>query len=149
MDISDTIAALRRLAPASAVLAPDAAAPSLGVEGLDDALGGGLRMGALHEVYAAEPMDAAAAAGFALGLASVLMRTRGGALFWLRQTMAEREFGRPYAPGLAEAGVDPRRLVVVQVRRTDEMLDAALQAARALGGGVVLMEPGARRRIWT
>jgi protein ImuA len=141
MGAADTIAALRRLVPQAPAWPGSAGAVELGASAVDAALGGGLRTGALHEIYAAQPQDAGAAAGFALGLAACVMRARPGLLLWIRQGMAEREFGAPYAPGLAEAGIDPRRLVAVSARRMDELLDAALQGARALGGGVVLLEP--------
>jgi protein ImuA len=142
MDISSTIAQLRRLVPEAAVLPADAAAAlPLGVPAADAALGGGLKPGALHEIHAASPREAGAAAGFALGLAGRLMRMRDGPLLWLRHAMAEREYGRFHAPGLAEMGLDPRRLVTVGAGRTDDLLDAALQAMRGLKAGVVLLEP--------
>jgi protein ImuA len=117
----------------------------VGVPDMDAALGGGIRAGALHEAHAASPGDAGAAAGFVLGLAARLAE-RGGPLVWIRQAMADCEFGRPYAPGLAEAGLDPRRLALVTTRRTVDLLDAGLQATRELSAGVVLLEPWGQAR---
>ncbi len=44
---------------------------------LDQALQGGLALGALHEIVAARPGDRAAATGFAWGLAAPLCRGSG------------------------------------------------------------------------
>jgi protein ImuA len=147
MDVSVIMADLRRLVPAATAWPADARAIPLGAPEIDAALGGGLKVGALHEVHAASPGGAGAAAGFALGLAARLL-VQGSPLLWLRQVMAEREFGLPYAPGLAEMGLDPRRLTLVAARRTGDLLDAALQAARGLPSGVVLLEPwGAAKEL--
>jgi protein ImuA len=149
MNIRATITDLRRLIPDVAVLPRQAvAAAPLGLPELDALLGGGLRAGALHEVYAATPADSGAGAGFALGLARLLRPDGRTPLLWLRQSPTEREFGRPHAPGLAEMGIDPRRLVLATARRGPDLLDAALQAMRGLKAGVVLLEPwGAAREL--
>lgn len=145
MDISDTIADLRRRISATAAWPVDTRVSTLGIPGIDAALGGGLRAGALHEVHAASQADAGAAAGFVLGLAGRLT-ARGQPLIWFRQSMADREFGHPHAPGLAEMGLDPRRLALVMAQRTGDLLDGALQAVRGLSAGVVLLEPWGQAR---
>ena len=87
----------------------DAPAPApLGHATLDAAIGGGLARGRLHELFAAQPEDAGAAAGFATMLA-LLALPPGAPLLWLRQDEAERGLGRLHPPGLAEIGLDPSR----------------------------------------
>jgi len=68
----------------------------LGIAAIDDALGGGLARGALHEIAAASEAHLAAATGFALGLAA-----RGRIrVFWIAEDMALAESGAPYGAGL-------------------------------------------------
>lgn len=146
---AQTVAALRALLRSQGSRAPIGHdRVSLGVAGLDQALGGGLARGAAHEVYASTGRAAGAATGFTLGLARRLMG-KDGALVWLLQSMAAREYGGPYAPGLAETGLDPGRLVIVETRGEEDLLEAALQTLRGLAaGGVALLEPyGAMRRL--
>ncbi|GLK76182.1 hypothetical protein GCM10008171_14360 [Methylopila jiangsuensis] len=117
----------------------------LGAPELDAGLGGGLARGALHEVYARGAGDAAAAAGFGLGIAS---RAAGGrALAWVRQDLVDVETGELYGGGLAAFGLDPGRVVLVRTRNAVETLRALEEAARcaALGAAAVELwgEPGA------
>ncbi|TCK30439.1 protein ImuA [Ancylobacter aquaticus] len=106
---------------------------------------GGVRLarGALHEVQAAASADMPAATGFALALALRAVR-RGGAegrpLLWVRQDMAEAEFGRLDAPGFAALGLDPARLILVRARDGAEVLRAAGDAVRCAGLGALLIE---------
>ena len=77
-----------------------------GVDAVDDKLpGGGLSLGALHEIAggAAGVIDAAAAALFAAG---ILARIEGSVLWCMT---------RPdlFAPALAQAGLDPDRVIYV------------------------------------
>jgi len=95
------------------------------VSALDCALpGGGLALGAVHEISGAagDEEDGAAAAGFAAG---ILARLGTGSVLWcLRQPDL-------YGPGLSAHGLDPARLVVVRARRDDEILWAAEEGLRA------------------
>lgn len=101
---------------------------SLGVEAIDSLLpGGGLPMGALHEVRT--PVgDPAAAMGFVLALAArrqALDRGLGrrpAALLWCQSKSAERELGRLYGPGLAQMGLETSRLVLVRPVTVKEVL---------------------------
>jgi protein ImuA len=146
MHMESRIAALQALIGPSENLArePQIRA-ALGIGTLDDVLGGGLAAGALHEIYGAAGRDAGAATGFALGLARRLTGNRAP-LIWLVQSPAAGEYGHPYAPGLAEMGIDPNRLLLVQVRREEELLEAALQSARNLAGGAIVIEPHGEAR---
>ncbi len=104
---------------------------------LDDALAGGLRRGALHEVVAPAVPDAPAAAGFALSVAG---RCAGRApLVWIVEDHAAAETGTPYRPGLAAHGIDPDRLILVRTRDAKATL-WALEETLRLGAPAVLAE---------
>jgi protein ImuA len=110
----------------------------LGLDSVDDRLGGGLAQAALHEIYAAREGDGAAAAGFALLLA--LRCERDGPLVWLREDRAHRN-GRLYGLGLAELGFDPDRLLLVQAPDTLALLRAGAEAVACSAVAVVILEP--------
>ena len=108
----------------------------LGVDAVDDRLQG-LASHALHDIYPAALGDAAAAQGFALGLA--LRAGSQGALVWGVQEMADRETGRIHGPGLHQWGVDPARVVLVRVRETQALLAAGEEALSSTGVDAVLL----------
>jgi len=96
-----------------------------GVEEIDAILpGGGLAHGALHEVAGggSGTVDGAAAALFAAGIAA---RTKGPIVWCLT---------RPdlFFPGLAQAGLHPRRVIFVE---SDKEEDVAANMEEALGYG--------------
>jgi protein ImuA len=101
------------------------------VAALDRALpGGGLALGALHEIHGADAdeEDGAATAGFAAGIAG---RLEGGIVLWALRR------GDLYGPGLAEHGLDPARIVLVRGARDDDLLwalEEGLRAANPPGG---------------
>ena len=96
-----------------------------GVAPIDRALpGGGLALGAVHEITGAggDEEDGAAAAGFAAG---ILARLGDGPVLWcLRRSDL-------YGPGLLAHGLDPARLVLVTASRDDEILWAVEEGLRA------------------
>ncbi len=102
---------------------------------LDLMLRGGLGRGALHEVVAAAPGDAAAASGFALALAARFARK--GTIVWIVEDAARAEHGAPYAPGLAAHGIDPGRLIVVATATAQDSLWAMEEALKAQASAVV------------
>ncbi|WP_020181465.1 hypothetical protein [Methylopila sp. M107] len=109
-----------------------------GLADIDDALGGGLKRGALHEVFARRTMDAAAAEGFGLCLA---LRAAGERpIVWARQDYSETEAGALHGEGVAAFGGDPDRLILVRPRDATGVLRAANEAARCAGLGAVLAE---------
>jgi len=114
----------------------------LGVPRLDGALGGGLRRGALHEVFAV-PSHEAAAAGFVAGLAVRL----GGPLLWIRQDYAGLEFGELAATGLFEFGLDPARLLLLRVPDVAAALKAAADALCCAALGAVVIELAGPSRL--
>ena len=105
---------------------------------LDRVLGGGLQVGALHDIVAAHPRDAMAAAAFAAALAVRFSRARSrGAFVWIVEDIGAREEGLPYAPGLCLHGLDPARLVLVRTTNVRR---------HALGHGRGAEMPGGQRR---
>jgi protein ImuA len=126
--------------------APVSERVSLGVPTLDDALGGGLVCGGLHEIYTATTAHIGAATGFAVAVA--VRAAKGKPILWVRQDFLDTETGRLNAQGLAELGLDPARLILVRARDIEGVLRAAEQAARCSALGAVLIEPwGAPRML--
>lgn len=130
------------LAPAAiaamppAIAAPPMLAPlAFGHAGIDARLGGGLAVAALHELYAAEG-DAAAVAGLALLLAT--RNGRAGPILWVGDARARRE-GRLYGLGLADLGVDPARLLLVEAPDSLAMLRASAEAVACRGLAAVIV----------
>src|ERR1041384_6382003 len=85
-----------------------------GVTAIDRALpGGGLALGAMHEILGqgGEEEDGAAACGF---IAGILARLRPGPVLWCLK--------RPdlYGPGLLAHGLDPARLLLVRAPRRED-----------------------------
>jgi protein ImuA len=107
----------------------------LGVSGLDGALSGGLKHGALHEIFAI-PSHEGAAIGFAAGLAIRL----GGPLLWIRQDYAGLEFGELAATGLFELGLDPSRVLLLRVPDATGALRAASDALTCAALGAMVIE---------
>ena len=108
----------------------------------DDALGGGLAAGRCHEFFAADALDATSAAAFAALLA---LRTPGRApLVWLRTSDAGKRSGHIYAPGIAELGGDPDRLLLVETPDAKMLLACANDAIRCAGSAAVIVESWGR-----
>lgn len=136
-DISALRQALARIEAAR--LPGEAKLFSFGEPAVDRALGGGLACGALHEVYAPQPAAMTAAAGFAAALA--LRAASGRSILWVRQDVVDVEGGVLHAPGLAEFGIDPRRVILVRGRDAGQVLRAGDEAAGCAALGAVLIEP--------
>jgi protein ImuA len=115
----------------------------LGPSRVDGCLAGGLKRGALHEIFATVSHEAAAA-GFAAALAIRL----GGPVLWIRQDYAGLEHGELAATGLFEFGLDPSRLMLLRV---PDAMGALRAAADALGcvalGSVVIELIGESKRL--
>jgi protein ImuA len=110
---------------------------ALGAAGADATLKGGLAQGAMHEVFSADGAQAAAATGFALGLARRLTLGKRFVL-WVRQDFSALESGELSMSGFAELGLDPRYLVVVRTPTAETVLRTAADglACNALGAVV-------------
>jgi protein ImuA len=97
---------------------------TFGCAGADKVLGDVLLRGRMHE------LGGPAATLFA---ALVLARSEGSILWCAREGAGSAL----YPPGLAQAGLDPCRLVLMRLRRADDLLHAAHEGLRA-GWHVVL-----------
>lgn len=115
-------------------LPPDRPPVPLGHPQADAVLGGGLRPGALHEVFAA----GWCASGFALLLAVLAAKSRP--LFWVRPEFEGQEYGAVSPSGLAELGGDPGQLILVRTRKADGALAAANDILACPYVGAVLLE---------
>ncbi|MFB9982254.1 ImuA family protein [Mesorhizobium kowhaii] len=120
---------------------PDAFLPT-GVERLDTALSGGLPKAALSEIHGIETRDAGAVAGFALSLASLILKqTQGLPVLWIGTSEIFREAGFPYARGLhASFGIEPEQLLFSEAPKLVDALWVAEEAARMTALAAVILE---------
>lgn len=110
-----------------------------GIEEVDARLAGGGLLPALHEAAAArpEPGDDAAATLFLAALAARFSRAAGqGQVLW---AVARRDL---FAPGLAQAGLTPDRLLYAQCRDDAELLAVMEESVRHGSLAAVLGEIG-------
>lgn len=112
---------------------------STGHDGLDSLLEGGFSRARLHEFFALDPGDCASATGFAAMLA-IRASEKGAPLLWLRCDDARQRSGEIYAPGLAELGSDPNRMVLAMAPDAVALLRGAADAARCSGLPVLVVE---------
>lgn len=101
---------------------------------VDGVLGGGLRPGALHEVFPC----GWGGGGFGVLLAMLAAGTR--TLFWVRPDYAAMEYGALSPRGLLELDGDPRRLVMVRTRNPADALSAASDVLACPHVGALLLE---------
>jgi protein ImuA len=121
-----------RLARLEAVGRSGGSVLPLGLPGIDRALpGGGLARGRLHELCGAP--DRGAALGFATALLGRLMAD-GGHVVWI----GPRD--ELFAPGLAELGLVPERLITVRAHARAARLWALEEALRSPGLAAALAE---------
>ena len=110
---------------------------ALGHASMDATLRGGLATGAMHEVVS-EGHQRGAATGLVAGFAARLAARRP--LVWVRQDFSEIESGALSMNGLAELGLDPRRLVSVRAIDVDHALRSAADALGCDAVGAVVLE---------
>jgi protein ImuA len=110
----------------------------LGHAEADATLQGGLALGAMHEMFAEGGRQSATATGFVAGLARRVSARRP--LVWIRQDFAEIEAGALSMSGLAELGLDPRRLVTVRAADVEAALRTAADALACDALGAVVLE---------
>lgn len=115
-------------------LPPDRPAISLGLPAADAVLGGGLRRGGVHEVFAGDW----GAGGFAACLA--IQAARQKPLFWIRPDYEAMEYGPLSATGLLELGGDPRNLFLLRASHADNALAAAADILACPHVGAVVLE---------
>jgi protein ImuA len=115
---------------------------ALGHTQADACLKGGILIGALHEVFPAEPGDEAAAAGFAVTLTARAAADRH--LLWCGTDFAALEHGEISAPGLLELGLDPDRFLLLRAPDAVSILRAGFDALSCAALGAIVLEiPGA------
>jgi protein ImuA len=109
-----------------------------GLEPVDSRLAdGGLALGALHEAAAASPeLGDEAAATLFLAAAAARLAGAEGTVLW---ALARRDL---FAPGLAQAGLAPERLLYAECRRDEEVLAVMEEGLRHGGLGAVVGEIG-------
>lgn len=133
MNKIEKLAELRHCLTRYALPAERSWAP-LGCGYADSILGGGLRQGALHEVFP----QGWSAGSFAVLLALLAAGTK--TLFWVRPDYAAMEYGVISPNGLLELGGDPRRLVMVRSRNPADALSAAGDILACPHVGALLLE---------
>ena len=133
MNISAKLAELRH-SLARYGLPPERKPVATGHPQADAVLGGGLRPGSLHEVFA----RGWSAGGFAALLA--LLAAGGKSLFWVRPDYEAMEYGALSANGLLELGGDPRVLIQVRPRNAADALAAAHDILACPHVGALLLE---------
>lgn len=116
-----------------------------GIASLDAALGGGVAYGRVHEVYAAEAVDAPAAAGFVMALAAG-MADSSRTVLWLRLHRSADLGGVLQADGWAELGGAPGNGLLGLVADTMTLLKTAVDALRCPALGAVIVEGWGRMR---
>ena len=112
-----------------------------GLDGVDSRLaGGGLAVGALHEAAPASPAlgDEAAATLFLAAAAARLSLAQGEGTVLL--ALSRRDL---FAPGLAQAGLAPERLLYAECRRDEEVL-AVMEEGLRHGGLAAVVGEAAR-----
>ena len=126
-------------APAKTQLSIDGA-------GLDEALGGGLRLDGLNEIRSCQTRDNGAASGFVLALA--LLAQKKAALeaghrpriLWIADRLATLETGIPHARGLAGFGLDPESILHAAPKRLEDALMIAEMALSVTSFAAVILE---------
>ena len=145
---------VRRLERAHSVQRAGRTAVSLGLPAIDALLPeGGLLTGALHEIEAGPAASGRIAShdGAALGFtAHLLGRFSPGTILWCRRPTGTF-YAPPYAPALTP-WFDPARLLLVTVRRDEDLFWAMEEGLRCPGIAAVLGEtrsadPTAGRRL--
>jgi protein ImuA len=111
---------------------------SLGLDSLDQKLGGGLALGAMHEISAIAH-DHASGSGFALLFA--LRASAGRPILWVREDKGARQHGQLYGAGLIELGARPEEIILVNAPDTLQALRAGADILNCGGLGAVVIEP--------
>lgn len=119
---------------------PEPAKPGFGFgwAPLDDALGGGLSRGGVHEFFPEGPGDAQALAG--IGLALAIRAAGSKPIVWIAQDLVASETGGLHGGGLRAFGAAPERFVIVRAANHLAALQAAGEALRCPALGVVVIE---------
>jgi len=106
----------------------------LGHADADSVLGGGLLLGAVHEIFAGD----AGASGFAACAAQRVSGTKK--MLWIIQDFSTLEYGTPSPTGFAELGIDPTRFLLLRAANAEDALRAGVDALSCTGLGAVILE---------
>jgi len=139
MNNSQKIAELRH-SLAKYGLPPDRPPVLLGHPQADATLGGGLKPGTVHEVFAEGWGAGGFAAILALLAAGHSSKGKGRPLFWVRSDYEALEYGALSPNGLAELGGDPRQLLLVRASHASDALSAANDILACPHVGALLLE---------
>jgi protein ImuA len=115
-------------------LPPERTPVATGHPQADAVLGGGLRPGSLHEVFA----KGWSAGGFAVLLA--LLAAGRKPLFWVRPDYEAMEYGAVSPNGIAELGGNPQRLILIRTCNAADALSAANDILACPHVGALLLE---------
>ncbi|SKB83320.1 ImuA family protein [Daejeonella lutea] len=111
-----------------------AAADSVGLGAIEAAFPNGVfPRGAIHEFLSAAPEQAAANGGFISGILNTLMQ-QGGACLWISMSRTL------FPPSLKIFGVEPDRLIFVDLKREKDVLWAMEEALKCNGLAAVIGE---------
>jgi protein ImuA len=124
-------------------LGADAVALPLGPSVIDAALGGGLALGALHELVPAQPAHLGTAFGFALAIAAqAVLRSPTSArhALFIETDFAVLEGGKPYGVGLDLFGLPMDRLLILRASRPIDALWAFEEALKSPALAAVFAE---------
>lgn len=120
---------------------------TLGVPELDAALGGGraqsgLDCAGVHEIKSSAAGSTSAAAGWAssvgFALRLAIRRHSQFPIVWCWPKSFANEIGNLYGPGLAELGIDPSRLLMIETARERDALWAMEEALKSGAAGLVI-----------
>lgn len=116
---------------------------SLGIDMLDEALGGGIPLQGLSEIRCRLLVDAGAASGFAAALAARIQRHSDrpfAPLLWIGDTVATMEAGLPHAIGLIHLGLGRRGFFHAAPRKLEDALWLAETALESGAFCAVILE---------
>ncbi len=116
---------------------PSPKGADLGFAPADERLGG-LKLGALHEVFGGDARQSAAATGFAAALAICASKARP--ILWVRQDFGALENGELFGSGLNELGLAPEHLILVRAPNAMDVLRVAADALVCGGLGALVAE---------
>jgi protein ImuA len=91
----------------------------------------GIAGGVLHEIAGVAHCDRPAAFGFVFALMAMAAQQSSGIAFLVTTRRALGHYGRPCGGGLAQAGLDPGRLVIVEARSDKDALWALEEVLRS------------------
>jgi protein ImuA len=113
---------------------------TFGTDVIDSRIEGGLVQRALHEVFAASVEDGSTAAAFAV-MVGIRACPENRPIIWVRENRCGRHTGHVHAAGLAELGIDPNDLVLVDAPDTLAVLRAGADIVKCGQVGAVVIEP--------